>query len=52
MFESFLKEGNQKVNPSEPEKLDRGGLSITDACLSWEQTEKILIELVEFKKLN
>ncbi len=52
MIESFIKEGNQKVNPSEPEKLDRGGLSITDACLGWEQTEKILTELTEFKKLH
>jgi 3-deoxy-7-phosphoheptulonate synthase len=50
MFESFIKEGNQKINPNEPEKLDRGGLSISDACLSWEQTEKILTELAKFKK--
>ncbi len=50
MFESFIKEGNQKVIPNEPEKLDRGGLSITDGCLSWEQTEKLLTEIAEFKK--
>jgi len=51
MLESFIKEGNQKVDPNNKESLDRGGLSITDACLSWEQTEEILLELTEFKKL-
>ncbi len=50
MLESFIKEGAQKVNPKEPGKLDMGGLSITDACLSFEHTEKILGELAEFKK--
>ena len=50
MFESFIKEGNQKVNPKEPKKLDLGGLSITDACLGFEQTEKVLAKLAEFKK--
>lgn len=52
MIESFIKEGNQKVDPKEPKKLDMGGLSITDACLSWEQTEKLLTEFAEFKKLH
>lgn len=50
MFESFLKAGAQKVDPKTPEKLDRGGLSITDPCLGFEQTEKLLLELGEFKK--
>ncbi|MSU56464.1 MAG: 3-deoxy-7-phosphoheptulonate synthase [Candidatus Taylorbacteria bacterium] len=50
MFESFIKAGCQKVDPKAPEKLDMGGLSITDPCLGWEQTEKLLVEAVEFKK--
>lgn len=45
MFESFIKEGNQKIDPTN--KLDRGGLSIVDPCLGWKQTEKLLHELAE-----
>lgn len=45
MLESFLKEGNQKVDLDNPENLDRNGLSITDACLGWEQTEEFLLDL-------
>lgn len=50
MLESFIKEGNQKVDPAAPEKLDGGGLSITDPCLGWDDTEKLLLELSEFHK--
>lgn len=50
MLESFIKEGNQKVDPDTPEKLDRGGLSITDPCLGWKETEKLLLELGRFHK--
>lgn len=50
MLESFIKAGAQKVDPKAPEKLDKGGLSITDPCLGWEQTEDVLEELAEFKK--
>lgn len=42
MVESFLKSGSQKVDPNKPENLDRGGLSITDPCLGWDQTEIML----------
>ncbi len=45
MVESFIKEGNQKVDANKPENIDLGGLSITDPCLSWEHTEKFLLEL-------
>ncbi|PIQ69091.1 MAG: 3-deoxy-7-phosphoheptulonate synthase [Candidatus Taylorbacteria bacterium CG11_big_fil_rev_8_21_14_0_20_46_11] len=45
MMESFLKEGSQKVDPKNPDALDTGGLSITDPCLSFEQTEELLLEL-------
>ena len=38
MVESFLKRGNQKIAPN----MDRGGLSITDPCLGWDDTERLL----------
>lgn len=47
MVESFLKEGNQKVDLNHPEQLDLDGLSVTDPCLSWENTEKLLLTLAE-----
>ena len=40
MVESYLSEGNQPF-PQPIEKL-RYGVSITDACVSWETTERIL----------
>ncbi|KTD02448.1 3-deoxy-7-phosphoheptulonate synthase [Fluoribacter gormanii] len=52
MVESFIKEGNQKVDSVHPEDLDLGGLSITDPCLSWEQTENFLLELAELRSLE
>lgn len=39
MTENFLKGGKQSDNAS---PLDMDGLSITDACLSWEETEKLI----------
>jgi 3-deoxy-7-phosphoheptulonate synthase len=45
MVESFIKEGNQKVDETKPENIDLSGLSITDPCLSWEQTETMLLNL-------
>jgi len=42
MLESFIKEGNQKVSDCTPETIDKSGLSITDPCLSWEDTEKLI----------
>ncbi len=47
MIESFLKDGNQKANPDHPEELNLEGLSITDPCLNWENTEKLLITMAE-----
>jgi 3-deoxy-7-phosphoheptulonate synthase len=40
MIESFLKEGNQKI----ADKLDdlTYGVSITDKCVNWETTERML----------
>ena len=42
MLESNLFEGSQSLK-GDPSKL-RYGVSITDACLGWESTEKLLIE--------
>ncbi|WBQ02806.1 3-deoxy-7-phosphoheptulonate synthase [Kribbella sp. CA-293567] len=39
MLESFLVEGRQDLDPTEPLTY---GQSITDACLSWETTETVL----------
>lgn len=47
MVESFMKEGNQKLLPDQPDLLDRGGLSITDPCLGWESTQAMLLALAE-----
>ncbi len=44
MIESNINEGNQKV----PKKGKAGlkyGVSITDACIGWEDTETVLAEL-------
>ena len=47
MIESFLKSGNQKVDAANPTSIDIHGLSITDPCLSWEQTEQMLLDLAK-----
>jgi 3-deoxy-7-phosphoheptulonate synthase len=40
MIESYLQEGNQPI-PQNPAEL-RYGVSVTDACISWETTERML----------
>jgi len=47
MIESFIKDGNQQVDPNQPEKIDLSGLSITDPCLDWDSTEQFLLNLAE-----
>jgi len=42
MLESFLKEGRQDPTTGDPLTY---GLSITDACLSWDQTHDVLAQL-------
>lgn len=44
MIESNINEGSQKVPPEGKAGL-RYGVSITDACISWEDTEAVLEEL-------
>jgi len=45
MVESFLKEGSQKIELLTEGTIDRSGLSITDPCLGWESTEKLIKEM-------
>ena len=42
MIESYLVEGNQKISDHQTY-----GQSITDACLGWEDSEKLLYEIAE-----
>ncbi|TAL54675.1 3-deoxy-7-phosphoheptulonate synthase [Pandoraea sp.] len=44
MIESHLEEGRQDLKPGVPL---RRGVSITDACLAWSQTEPVLAALAE-----
>lgn len=46
MIESNLVEGNQKVPPEGPKGLVYGK-SITDACVSWQDTIPMLRELAK-----
>jgi len=47
MFESFLKNGCQKLENVTQKTLDLRGLSLTDPCLSWDQTEELLKRIAE-----
>lgn len=42
MIESYLEDGNQKICPDEVY-----GKSITDPCLGWEKSEKLIYEIAE-----
>lgn len=48
MVESFLEEGNQKLVDGKAEVF---GQSITDACIGWDDTETLLLNLYEAKSL-
>lgn len=43
MLESFLKPGNQKIGPA----MTQDGLSITDPCLGWPETERLIRETAD-----
>ncbi|KAH8589793.1 hypothetical protein B0O99DRAFT_723048 [Bisporella sp. PMI_857] len=49
MIESNINEGNQKVPPEGKSGL-KFGVSITDACISWEDTESVLQILADAVK--
>jgi 3-deoxy-7-phosphoheptulonate synthase len=44
MIESNINEGNQKVPPEGPSGLKKG-VSITDACINWDDTVTTLEDL-------
>lgn len=46
MLESHLNEGNQSSNGKAKDELEYG-VSITDACISWDTTEKLLRDIRE-----
>jgi len=47
LLESFLVQGNQNLERATRATIDRGGLSVTDPCLSWERTEELLLDVAE-----
>ena len=49
MIESHLNEGNQKVGPLSSLKY---GVSITDSCIGWEDTEILLRDLAKSVKVR
>lgn len=48
MLESFIKPGNQNAETASP--IDMGGLSITDPCIGWDQTEELINHLAKRKR--
>lgn len=46
MIESNINEGSQKVPAEGPSALKKG-VSITDACINWENTVEVLEQLAE-----
>ena len=46
MIESYIKDGTHKVEAC------IYGKSITDPCLGWEKTEKLILEIAELRKMN
>ena len=42
---SNIEEGNQKITPDLKDL--KYGVSLTDACINWESTEKLLLRLAE-----
>lgn len=48
MLESFIKPGNQNVEIVDT--IDMDGLSITDPCIGWEQTEELINHIAKRKR--
>lgn len=46
-LESFLKTGAQKVSELDSSRVDYSGLSITDPCLGWEETEELIYQVYD-----
>lgn len=52
MLESFIKSGSQKVEDHTPGTLDLSGLSVTDPCIGWEETEALILEMADSLSKN
>ncbi len=50
MLESFLKTGTQNLADLTSESIDKTGLSITDPCLGWEETEALVKKTADLYK--
>lgn len=50
MLESFLEPGKQSMEGCDHDGCLKYGMSITDACIGWEQTHTLLLELNETLK--
>jgi phospho-2-dehydro-3-deoxyheptonate aldolase len=42
MIESFLKNGNQNLDRLNKNSCDMGGLSVTDSCLGFVESQKMI----------
>ena len=51
MIESNINEGSQKVPPEGPSGLKKG-VSITDACISWDTTVEVLNQLADAVRMR
>lgn len=49
MVESFIEDGKQTIDTKNPLLTKLNGLSLTDPCIGWEDTEKLIIELAKSK---
>jgi 3-deoxy-7-phosphoheptulonate synthase len=47
MIESFLRNGNQILDIENPADIDLSGLSVTDPCLGWDETEEIIHKIAD-----
>ena len=49
MLESYIKQGNQPINADHGKMIP--GLSLTDACLGWQETEATIMEAYKNLKI-
>ncbi|MDF1756951.1 MAG: 3-deoxy-7-phosphoheptulonate synthase [Legionellaceae bacterium] len=45
MIESFIEDGRQDIDLSNPSATNLNGLSLTDPCIDWQETEKLILKL-------
>lgn len=52
MVESFIKDGNQEININCQDDINLEGLSLTDPCIGWDETEKLIYNIYESRLLT